>query len=85
MQSVMAFYVLLYIVLGLVIYHSMFDIWYFNLGKALLRELVGAILFAVIMAGFTSEFDESVLNQWEKANAKTISDYEKKMGNNKLM
>ena len=27
-----------------------------------------------------SEFDESVLNQWEKANAKTISDYEKKMG-----
>lgn len=52
----MLFYVVLYMILGLVIYHSIFEIWYFNLGKALIGELFGAFVFALLMTGLTLKF-----------------------------
>lgn len=56
MENIMLFYVVLYMILGLVIYHSIFEIWYFNLGKALLGELFGAFVFALLMTGLTLKF-----------------------------
>lgn len=52
----MAFYVVLYMIMGLVIYHAIFEIWYFNFGKALIGELLGALIFALIMTGLTLKF-----------------------------
>ncbi len=56
MENVMLFYVVMYMILGLVIYHSIFDIWYFNFGKALITEIFGAFLFAALMTGLTLKF-----------------------------
>lgn len=56
MENIMLFYVVLYMILGLVIYHSIFEIWYFNFGKALIGELFGAFLFAALMTGLTLKF-----------------------------
>ena len=56
MQNVMAVIFVIYVVLGFVIYHSVFDIWYFNLGKALIGEIIGACLFASLMTGLTLKF-----------------------------
>lgn len=56
MENIMLFYVILYTILGLIIYHSIFDIWYFNFGKALIGEILGALLFAALMTGLTLKF-----------------------------
>ena len=56
MENVMSFYVILYMIMGLIIYHAIFEIWYFNFGKALIGELFGALIFAVIMTGLTLKF-----------------------------
>lgn len=56
MENVMLIYVVLYMILGLVVYHSIFDIWYFNFGKALIKEIFGAFLFAALMTGLTLKF-----------------------------
>ena len=39
-----------YIVVGLVIYHKIFEVVYFDFGKAMLKEVGGAMAFATIMA-----------------------------------
>lgn len=56
METIMLFYLILYMILGLVIYHSIFDIWYFNFGKQLIGEIFGAFLFGAIMTGITLKF-----------------------------
>jgi len=56
MEKIMLFYVVLYMIVGLVIYHSIFEIWYINLGKALIAELFAALIFGSIMAGVTLKF-----------------------------
>ena len=56
MENVMLFYVVLYMILGLVIYHSIFEIWYFNFGKAMIAEIFGAFIFAALMTGLTLKF-----------------------------
>jgi hypothetical protein len=56
MENVMLFYVVLYMILGLVIYHSIFEIWYFNFGKAMIKEIFGAFIFALLMTGLTLKF-----------------------------
>lgn len=42
-----------YFILGLLLYHSMFNIWYFNFGRAIMKEIFGGVIFAVIMASIT--------------------------------
>jgi len=56
MQATMGLYVLVFMILGLVIYHSIFNIWYFNLTKALIGELFGALMFGVLMAEIALKF-----------------------------
>ena len=43
-------------ILLLVIYHSIFEIWYINFGKAMLGELFGALIFAMLMTALTLKF-----------------------------
>ena len=52
----MGLLVLIYFVLGLVAYHAIFDIWYFNFKKAIINEIIGAFIFAVLMTGITLKF-----------------------------
>lgn len=47
---------LAYVVIGLVIYHKVFNVVYFDLSGALLKELGGAIAFATIMMWITIKF-----------------------------
>ena len=56
MESIMLFYLVLYMILGLVIYHSIFEIWYFNFGKALLGEIFGAFIFGALMTALTLKY-----------------------------
>ena len=56
MENVMLFYVVLYMIIGLVIYHSIFEIWYFNFGKAMITEIFVAFIFAALMTGLTLKF-----------------------------
>ena len=56
MENIMLFYLVLYMILGFVIYHSIFEIWYFNFGKALLSEIFGAFIFGLFMTGLTLRY-----------------------------
>lgn len=48
-------------VVNLVIYHKIFNILYFNLGKELLKEVVGAYIVACIEAGLIIMVGEKLL------------------------
>ena len=48
-DNIYLFYVVVYMIIGLVIYHGIFTVWYFNISKACASELVGAFIFALIM------------------------------------
>lgn len=52
----MGLLVLIYFILGLVAYHAIFDIWYFNFKKAIINEIIGAFIFAALMTGITLKF-----------------------------
>ena len=56
MAGFLLFYVVVFMILGLLIYHSIFDIWYFNFGKAMIAELFGAFIFAGFMTALTLMF-----------------------------
>ncbi len=53
MDNVMAVYLVVFTIVGLVAYHSIFDIWYFNFSKALAGELIGACIFGIVMTAIT--------------------------------
>lgn len=59
--GVMMFLLIGYMVLGLYIYHAMFDIWYLNFGKAMISEIFGAFLFGALMTGLTLKFSVPIM------------------------
>ncbi len=52
----MKVFFILFFILGLVIYHAMFDIWYLNFQKAIFGEILGAGIFSIIMTAFTIKY-----------------------------
>lgn len=47
---------IVWIIVLLVLYHKVFTVYYFDLGQGLLKEIVGAVILAVIMTALTLEF-----------------------------
>ena len=56
MDAIVIIYAIVFTILGLILYHSIFEIWYFNLSKALIGELIGGLIFGVIMTALTLKF-----------------------------
>lgn len=56
MDDIVKIYIIIFMILGLILYHAIFDIWYFNLGKALLAELIGALIFGAIMTAIALKY-----------------------------
>jgi len=51
MQAIYAILVVFFMILNLVIYHKIFSVFYFDLGKGLLKELIGSFLLACLETG----------------------------------
>lgn len=52
----MGLLVLVYFVIGILAYHALFDIWYLDFKKALIKEIFGAFLFSALMTGITLKY-----------------------------
>ena len=44
-----AFLLVFFFILGMLLYHAIFDVWYFNFTKALTGELIGALIFSIVL------------------------------------
>ena len=52
----MGLLVLVYFVIGILAYHALFDIWYLDFKKELIKEIFGAFLFSALMTGITLKY-----------------------------
>lgn len=55
-EAVQFIFFLVFFIGGLVLYHSVFDVVYLNLGKGLLSEIISAALLSCLMVFITMKF-----------------------------
>ena len=53
MDSLYGIVWIIWTIVLLILYHKVFEVYYFSLGKGLMRELVGAAFLGIIMMGLT--------------------------------
>ncbi len=60
-SAVIMLLLVVYMILGLYIYHAIFNIWYLDFGKAILKEIIVAFIFGAFMTGLTMKFSIPVM------------------------